>query len=136
MIRSSICDYNDAYILVKGTIIVPNMPAIGTVLNNTNKKIAFQNCAPFTSCITEINNTKVGYTEDIPIVIPMYNLIEYSNAYSKTSGSLWQYYRYEPALDNIGNIIDFPADNSNSNSFKFEEQITEKQETTAQKMFK
>ena len=88
------------------------------------------------SCITEINNTQVDCAQDIDIVMPMCNLIEYSNAYSKTSGSLWQYYRYEPALDNIGNIIDFPADNSNSNSFKFEEQITEKQETTAQKMFK
>ena len=136
VIRSSICDYSDAYILVKGTMTVPNMPAVGTVLNNTNKKVVFKNCAPFTSCITEINNTKVGYTEGIHIVIPMYNLIEYSNAYSKTSGSLWQYYRYEPALDNIGNIIDFPADNSNSNSFKFKQQITEKQETTAQKMLK
>ena len=56
--------------------------------------------------------------------MPMYNLIEYSNAYSKTSGSLWEYYGDEPALDNNDNIIDFPADNKNSISFKFKQQIT------------
>ena len=56
--------------------------------------------------------------------MPMYNLIEYSDAYSKTSGSLWQYYRDEPALDNNNNIIDCPADNDNSSSFKFKQQIT------------
>ena len=51
--------------------------------------------------------------------MPMYNLIKYSDAYSKKSGSLWQQYRHEPALDNNGNIIDFPDDNNNSASFKF-----------------
>ena len=58
--------------------------------------------------------------------MPMYNLIEYSDAYSKTSGSLWQYYRHESALDTNGNIIDFPPNNNNSNSFKFKQQITRK----------
>ena len=53
--------------------------------------------------------------------MPMYNLIEYSDAYSKTSGSLWQYYRDEPALNANGRIIDFPANNSNSASFKFKQ---------------
>ena len=70
-----------------------------------------------------MNNTQVDYTEDIDIVMPMYNLIEYSNAYSKTSGSSWQYYRDEPALDANNNIIDFPNNNS-STSFKFKKQIT------------
>ena len=60
----------------------------------------------------------------IDIVMPMYNLIEYSDADSKTSGSLWKYYRDEPALDNNGNIIDFPANNNNSASFKFKQEIT------------
>ena len=69
MIRSSLCDYSDAYILVKGTMIVPNTAAEGTAVNNTNKKV---------------ENTQVDYAEDIDIVMPMYNLIEYSNAYSKT----------------------------------------------------
>ena len=58
------------------------------------------------------------------IVMSMYNLIEYSDAYSKTSGSLWQYYRDKPALADNGNIIDFSASNNNSASFKFKKQIT------------
>ena len=56
--------------------------------------------------------------------MPMYNLIEYSDAYSKTSESLWQYYRDKPALDNNNNITDFPANNNNSISFKFKQQMT------------
>ena len=83
----------------------------------------FENFAPFTNCITEINRTKVDDTQDIDIVMPMYNLIEYSDAYSKTSESLFQYYRDEPALDANNNIIDFPADNNNSASFKLKHQI-------------
>ena len=85
MIRSSLYDYNDSYILVKGTIPVPNMTAAGAAVNNTNKKVVFKNCPPFTSCITEMNNKQVDYAKDIDILMPMYNLIEYSNAYSKTS---------------------------------------------------
>ena len=88
-------------------------------VNNTNTKVVFKNCAPFNSSIAEINNTQVDYAEDIDILMPMYNLIEYSNAYSKTSGSLWQYYRDEPATDKNGDIINFPANNNNSTSFRF-----------------
>ena len=65
-----------------------------------------------------MNNKQVEDAQDIDIVMPMYNLIEYSNAYSKTSRGLWQYYRDEPALENNGNIIDFPANDSKSISFK------------------
>ena len=61
-------------------MIVLNKAAAGAAVNDTNKKAAFKNCAPFTSCITKINNTRVDYTEDIDKVIPMYNLTEYSNA--------------------------------------------------------
>ena len=75
VIRSSLCDYSDAYILVKGTITVPNTAAAGAAINNTNKKVVFKNCTPFTSCITKINNTQVDYAEDIDIVMPMYNRI-------------------------------------------------------------
>ena len=124
MIRSSLCDYSDAYILVEGTATVPNTAAAGAALNNTNKKVIFKNCAPVTGCITEINNTQVNNAEDNDIVMPMYNSIEYRNVYSKTSGSFRQYYRDEPALDNDNDIIDFPANNNNSNSFKFKQQIT------------
>ena len=59
MIRSSLFDYSDAYILVKGTITVPNTEAAGAAVNNTNRKVIFKNCTPFTDCITEIYNTQV-----------------------------------------------------------------------------
>ena len=90
MIRSKLCYYSDTYILVKGTIAVPYTAAQGAAVNNSNKKVIFKKCAPFTCCITEINNTQVGNAQDIDIVMPMYNLIEYCNAYLKT-GSLWRY---------------------------------------------
>ena len=61
-----------------------------------DKGVAFKNCAPFTKCISEINNTQIDNAKDFDIVMPMYNLIKYSDNYSKTSGSLWQYYRDEP----------------------------------------
>ena len=59
MLKSSLCDYSDAYILVKGTITVADTSAAGTAANNTNKKVTFKSCAPFTNCISEINNTQV-----------------------------------------------------------------------------
>ena len=94
------------------------------MVNNTNKKVIFKNYTPFTDCITEINNTHIDDAQKTDIVMPIYNLIEYSDAYSKTSESLWQYHRDEPALDNNGNIIDFPDDNNNSPSYKFKQKIT------------
>ena len=123
-IRSSLCDYSDAYIFVKGLITVPNTAAADAVVNNTNKKVIFKNYTPFTDCITEINNTQIDDAQKTDIAMPMYNLIEYSDAYLKTSESLWQYHRDEPALDNNGNIIDFPDDNNNSASYKFKQKIT------------
>ena len=103
MRRSSFYDYSDACILVKKTISASNTAAAGATVNNTSKKVAFKNCAPFTSSITEINNTQIDYTEDIDIVKPVYNLIKSSNAYVKTSGSLWKYYRDEPVIE--ANVI-------------------------------
>ena len=87
MIRSNLCDYSDADMLVKRTTTVPNTTAAGAVLNNTNKKLIFKNCAPFTHCTTEINNTQVADAQNIDIVMPIYNLIEYSDAFSKASRS-------------------------------------------------
>ena len=81
-----------------------------------------KNCAPFTDCITEIDNPQVDDTQKNDAVMPIYNLVEYSDAYSKTSGGLWQYYRDETALGNNSNITDFP-DNNDSTSFKFKQQI-------------
>ena len=105
MLRSSLCDYRDAYILVSATITVPNTAA------NNRKNITITNCTPFTNCMSKINNTQIGNAKDIDVVMPMYNLIEYCDNYSKTSGSLWHYYRDEPFLDN-GAIGDFPANNN------------------------
>ena len=123
MLRSSLCDYSDAYILVKGNITVNNTAADGAAANNTNKKVIFKNCAPFTNCISKINNTQIDNAEYIDIVMPMYNLIEYSDNYSKTSGSLWQYCKDIPAVNNDGNIVDFNGANA-TDSFNFKTKIT------------
>ena len=83
----------------------------------------FKNCAPFTDCISKINNTQVDNAKDIDIVMPMYNLIEYSDNYSKTSGSLWQYCKDVPAVSNNGDIVDFNRINA-TDSFNFKAKIT------------
>ena len=121
MLKSSLCDYSDAYILVKGTISINNTAAQGAAANNTDKKVIFKICAPFTNCISEINNTQIGNAKDI--VMPMYNLIEYSDNYAKTTGSLWQYCKDIPARDNNDEIAAFDANNL-TDSFKFKAKIT------------
>ena len=88
MLRSSSCDSSDAYILVKGNITVNNTTADSAATSNTNKKVILKNCAPFTNCISKINYTQKDNAEYIDMVMPMYNLIEYSDNDSKTSGSL------------------------------------------------
>ena len=88
MLKSSLCDYSDACIHVKGTITVNNKAAEGAASNNNNKKVMFKNWAPFTNCISQINNTDLDNAKYLDIVMPMCNLIEYSDNYSKTSGSL------------------------------------------------
>ena len=87
MLRSDLCDYSDAY----GTITVTGP---GSIMYD--KKLALKNNAPFTSCISKINNTLIDNTEDLDIVMPMHNLLEYSKNYRKTTGSFWNYYRDEP----------------------------------------
>ena len=123
MLKSSLCDYSDAYILVKGTITVNNTAAQGAAANNTNKKVIFKNYAPFTNCISEINNTQIDNAKDIDIVMPMYNLIEYSDNYAKTTGRLWQYCKDIPARSANNNIVIF-AENNMTDSFKFKATIT------------
>ena len=120
MLKSSLCDYSDAYILVKGTITVNNTAAAA---NNTNKKVIFKNCAPFTNCTNEINNTQVDNAKYIDIVIPMYNLIEYSDSYSKRSGILWQYCKGIPAVNNNNVIVDVTYNNL-TDSFNFKVKLT------------
>ena len=123
MLKSSFCDYRDAYIPVKGTISINNTAAAGATANNTNKKVIFKNCAPFTNCINEINNTQIGNAKDIDIVMPMYNLIEYSDNYAKTTGSLWQYCKNIPALNANDEITHFTEGNL-TDSFNFKTKIT------------
>ena len=123
MLKSSLCDYSDAYILVKGTISINNTAAAGAAANNTNKKVIFRNCAPFNNCISKINNTQIDNAKDIDIVMPMYNLIEYSDNYAKTTGSLWQYCKDIPARNANDDIVIF-AENNTTNSFKFKAKIT------------
>ena len=72
MSKSSLCSYTDAYILVKGTIAVPNMAATSAASNNSNKKIIIKNCAPFTDCISKISNTQVDNAKNIDVVMPMH----------------------------------------------------------------
>ena len=118
MLKSSLCDYIDAYILVKGNISVNNTAAAGATVNNSDIKVIFKNCAPFTNCISEINNTQVENAKDIDIVMPMYNLIKYSDNYAKTTGSLWQYCKDIPARNNNNQIVNF-ATNNLTDSFNF-----------------
>ena len=91
MLRANLCDFSDAYIVVKGDITV-------TEPNNAkrNKSVVFKNIAPFINYISKINGVQIGNAEDLDIVMPMYSLLEYSKNYRKTAGSLWKFYRYEP----------------------------------------
>ena len=118
MLRSNLCDYSDAYILVKGTITVAgNDPR-----DRKNRPLILKNNAPFVSCITRINGELIEDADDLDIVMPMYNLSEYSKNYRKTIGSLYNYYRDELSDD---------ADNNqfnnikvvNSNTFKYKNKI-------------
>ena len=110
MLKSSICDYSDAYILVKGKIAITGAGdhAASRQTDERDKGAAFKNCAPFINCTSEVNNTQVDNCKDIDIIMSMYNLIEYSDNYAKTSGSLLQYYRDEPN-DNLADFESFKS---------------------------
>ena len=110
VIKSSLCDYSDAYILVTG-----NITATG---GDANTRVAFKNCAPFTKCITHINDEHVDNADNLDIIMPMYNLIEYSDNYSDTSGSLWQIKRDERRVKNAGNSDNISTANSRSLKYK------------------
>ena len=86
--------------------------------------------------ISEINNTQIYNAKDIEIVMPMYNLIEYSDNYSKTSRSLWQFYRDEPYINDNGCIAGFPVDNNSNSSFKLKTKIASRIGVMIQKMLK
>ena len=109
MLRSDLCDYSDAYFIVKGDITLEG----DNDANKQNKNLAFKNNAPFINCISKINGVKIDNAEDLDVVMPMYNLLEYSKNYKKTTGSLWNYYRDEPS-DPLS---------SSSESFKYKTSI-------------
>ena len=129
MLRADLCDFSDAYILVKGDITLTTDADRGFI-DIRHKSLAFKNNAPFTNCISKINNVLIDNAEDLDVVMPMYNLIEYSKNYRKRTGSLWNYYSDEPN--------DFPANNYNANpitnseSFKYISSITGKSSNTNQ----
>ena len=109
MLRSDLCDFSDAYIVVKGVITV-------TSPNNAkrNKSVTFKNNAPFINCITKINGIKIDNAEDLDVAMPMYNLLEYSENYKETIGSLWNYFRDQPS-----NLL-----STGPESFKYKTSIT------------
>ena len=120
---SNLGDFSDAYIVIKGTITVRNQD------NNANdKKLAFKHNAPFVSCISKINNTLINNAEDLDIVMAMYNLLEYSKSYSKTTGSFWNYDKDEPnsGVGAANNSINYSI--KDSKSFGYKTSITEKLE--------
>ena len=117
MLRFHLCEYADAYILVKGTVTITGAgdAAAARQAYKRDKDVTFKNCAPFTKCINIKNYTEIDNAKDIDIVIQRYNLVEYSDNYLKTSGNLWQFYKDEPN----DNIADFE-------SFKYKVKITGK----------
>ena len=125
MLRSNLCDYSDAYMLVKGTITVTD-PGVNNNANNIrdkrNRPVILKNNAPFVSCITRINGELIEDADDLDIVMSMYNLLEYSKNYRKTIVSLYNYYRDELSDDADDNNFD-NIKVVNSNTFKYKNKI-------------
>ena len=117
VLRSDLCNCSDAYVWVKGTITDTDPSNNG----NFDRRLTLKNNAPFISCISKINGELVENAEDLDIVITMYNLLEYSKNYEKTSGSLFNYYRDEPKDLDEGdgdNAVNISIRGSNSFDYK------------------
>ena len=119
MLISDLCDYSDAYIVVKGTVSVTGEEN----KDRKNRGVVLKNNALFISCISKINGVLIENLKDLDVVAPLYCLLRYSKNYSKTSGSLWNYYRHEltdegPDSDGPNKIV------INSKSFKYKIAIT------------
>ena len=130
MLRSDLCDCSDAYIVVKGDITLTKTNWRG-IIDLRIRFLAFKNNAPFTNCIPKIDNLLIDNPEDLDIVIPMCNLLEYCKNYRKTTGRFWNYYRDEPnnppLNDDEPPTINYNADPiTNSESFKYKSSITGK----------
>ena len=111
VLKPNLCDYAEAYILVDGTIRAVAANAAGAAA----VRLALKNCAPFTKCNLEINDEHVDTAENLDIVMPMYNLIEYTDNYQDSSVTLYQYKRDEPPEDDDVAILTV----NNSSSFKY-----------------
>ena len=124
MLRSNLCNYSEAYILGKGKIVV-TAPRVNNDANNIrdkrNRPVILKNNALFVSCITRINGELIEDADDLDVVMPMYNLLEYSKNYRKTIGSLYNYYRDE--LTNDGNDKFDNRNLVNSEAFKYKNKI-------------
>ena len=126
MLRSDLCNYSDPYILVNGTTTVNGIVnGAENEINRRNRPLILKNNAPFVSCITRINGELIEDADDLDVVMPMYNLLEYTKNYRKTIGSLYNYHKNELTNDNI------PANNAfdnvrvvNSNTFNYKSRIT------------
>ena len=110
VIKPNLCDYSDADILVTGYIKVEDVA--------TNTNVAFRNCASFTRCVTHINDEHVETVENLDIIMPMYNLIEYSDDYADSSGSLYQFKRDESPMNDAENPLNVASDNSTFFKYK------------------
>ena len=122
MLRSDLCDYSDAYILGKGTITVTangDNNNADNIRDKRNRPLILKNNAPFVSCITRINDELIQDADDLDIVMPMYNLLEYSKNYRKTIGSFYNYYR-----DELGGNANNNDNTVNSNNFRYKNKIT------------
>ena len=128
MLRLDLCDYSDVYIVVKGDISL-RKTADRYFIDVRNRFLAFKNRAVSIDCISKINGVLMENTEDIDVVMPKYNLLEYSKNYTKRTGSLWNYYRNGPNIfgDDYNAI---PI--TNSESFEYKINITGKPSTANQ----
>ena len=115
VIKSSFCGYSDPYMLVTGDVTATG--------GDANTTVAFENRVPFMKCITHINDEHADGADTLDIIMPMYNLIEYSDNYSDTSSSLWQFQRDESPLTNAGNPDNVTT--ANSLSFKYKSSFIE-----------
>ena len=124
MLRSDLCNYSHEYVLVSSTITITANAGANNIRDKKNRKTMLKNNASFVSCITRINGELIEDADDLDVIMPMYNLLEYSKNYRKTIGSLYNYYRDELTNDNI------PAKNVfnnvrvvKSNTFKYKNKI-------------
>ena len=137
MLKSDLRDFSDAYIVAKGDIILTKKNG-REFTDIRNMLLAFTINAPFTNCISKIINVLIDNSEDLDVVSPIYNLLEYIKNYRKTTGSLWNYYRDEPnhppLNDDDPSTVNYNADHiTNSKYFKYKSSITGKTSNANQK---